>query len=204
MSGIAIYMEGGGDSASSKAAIRQGMDGFLSQIKISAQAKRLRWKLVTCGGRQNAFDAFKKSPPDPDYSTRILLVDSEAPVNTQPSAHLRVRDGWGLNGAEDKLLHLMVQTMESWIVADVEALAAYYGQRFRRNALPKNNNLEQAAKLDVASALVKATRATQKGEYQKIRHAGDLLRRIDPMLVRGRCPHCDRMFVELIAVIQAA
>jgi hypothetical protein len=95
------------------------------------------------------------------------------------------------------MIHLMVQTMEAWIVADPDALADYYGQRFRRNALPRTANLETVAKPAVATALNNATRDTQKGVYHKIKHASDLLKRIDRAKVQDRCPRCKRMFTTL-------
>jgi hypothetical protein len=196
-------MEGGGNTSNSRAAIRQGMDAFVRDIKDAARAKRMRWKLVACGGRQSAFDAFRGAPHDPDYQTRVLLVDAESPLLGSPCLHLNARDGWNLDPQRD-LVHLMVQTMEAWIVADVDALAAYYGQHFNKNALPVHNNLEEVAKSDVGNALDEATRNTRKGAYHKIRHAGDLLARINSGLTRTRCPNCERMFVELGTLIQRA
>jgi hypothetical protein len=97
----------------------------------------------------------------------------------------------------------MIQTMEAWIVADATALAGYYGQQFKGNALPKAANLETVAKADVAKALAKATEKTKKGAYHKVRHAGDLLRKIAPQTVRKRCPSCKRMFARISARIAA-
>ena len=88
----------------------------------------------------------------------------------------------------------MVQTMEAWIVADGDALAAYYGQGFRKTALPVTPNLESVSKRTIEKALEMATRATTKGRYQKIRHASQLLARIRPGRVRERCAACGRLF----------
>jgi hypothetical protein len=74
----------------------------------------------------------------------------------------------------------------------------------RAAALPGPENLETVSKTDVGRALTQATRETQKGEYHKIRHAEDLLKRVDPAIVRGRCAHCDRFFHGLTALIQGA
>jgi hypothetical protein len=63
----------------------------------------------------------------------------------------------------------MIQTMEAWIVADREALACHYGQRFGKNALPATQNLETLSKDAIAAALARSTQKTQKGTYQKIR-----------------------------------
>jgi hypothetical protein len=48
---IAIYIEGGGDSTSSKAQLRQGFDALLAPQKDAARARKMHWKLVLCGGR---------------------------------------------------------------------------------------------------------------------------------------------------------
>ena len=98
----------------------------------------------------------------------------------------------------------MVQTMETWLIADVGALGAYYGRQFNGNALPKHQDLEQAPKQLVDSGLVRATVKTQKGRYHKIRHASELLFRVDPEKVKERCPHCRRLFETLTAMIDAA
>lgn len=81
----------------------------------------------------------------------------------------------------------MAQCMEAWIVADPEALAAYYGQQFQTSSLPKRTCLDDEAKDAVYSALDAATRHTQKGSYGKIKHAGHLLQKIDASKVSKRC-----------------
>ena len=88
----------------------------------------------------------------------------------------------------------MVQAMEAWIVADPSALARYYGQGFRPAALPKTRNLEEVSKQDLERGLRQATQATGKGRYHKIKHASDLLKRIDVSTVTSRCDHCKRLF----------
>ena len=102
------------------------------------------------------------------------------------------------------MVHLMVQMMETWIVADPDALKAYYGQGFRANTLPRHQNLEEVSKRNIEQALDRATHGTQKEEYHKIKHAKDLLQRIDPMTVREKCPHCERLFDTLLRLIDPA
>ena len=205
MSAVAIYMEGGGDGKGTKAALRQGMDGFLGGLKDAARAKAWRWKLVPCGGRQRAYDTFSNAC---DHAGKneivILLVDAEGPVTAStPVEHLQARpgEGWDLAAVPEERIHLMVQTMETWIVADREALESYYGRYFEGNALPGTADLETVARNAVADALTQATRRTQKGRYHKVRHAADLLARIDPARARARCRHCARLFDALDAAI---
>lgn len=193
MSSIAIYMEGGGKRANSKAMLRTGMDAFLAEIKNAYRAKGWHWKLVPCGSRNEAHKGFQNG----DADIVVLLVDSEDPVSLPPTDHLKARDGWNLNGVNDDYVHLMVQSMEAWIVADPDALAAYYGQGFQKNALPRHQNLEKVNKDDIGDSLDRATQKTQKGKYHKIQHARHLLQCINPTIVRKRCPHCKRLFETL-------
>jgi hypothetical protein len=200
MNSIALYVEGGGDSAQQKAELRQGLDALLKSQKQAAQNKRLGWKTIPCGGREQAFDAFCHALQTTGGDTLvILLVDAEAPVDPESQhdemrnaqvrvRHLRQRDGWNLSNIDPKRIHLMVQCMEAWLVADPESLSAFYGKGFQLRRIPSRLNLEDEPKQDLQNKLKIATRKTQKGEYHKIKHASKLLQLIDPVKVEKRCP----------------
>ena len=113
------------------------------------------------------------------------------------------RDKWDLSFASEDAVHLMVQSMEAWIIADPETLASYYGQGFRRRGLPRARNLETVSKADLIRRLEEATERTQKGRYHKIKHATDLLKRIDANKAKNRCPHCRQLFDTLGQIIAA-
>jgi hypothetical protein len=202
VSSIAIYLEGGGNTAHTKAALRLGMTEFLSPLKEAVRAKAWRWKLVPCGGRNSTFEHFKNAVENGDDTIVALLVDAEGPVKNSIRAHLRARDNWDLSFASDDVVHLMAQTMESWIVADPEALSAYYGRNFQIDALPKTVDLETVAKGDIGKALDGAIRLTQKKKYHKINHASEILTLIDREKVRKRCHHCARLLDTLLKMIQ--
>jgi len=202
LSGIAVYMEGGGGSTDSKAAIRLRMAEFLREVRDQARSRRWQWKVVACGSGDAARDAFNHAIAQNPDVFNVLLVDSETAVNGTARAHLQAR-GWHLEVAEERI-HLMVQTMETWIVADVATLTNYYGQGFRPTVLPQAADLETVAKTAVANALEHATRDTQKGPYHKIHHASALLKRIDPAMVMQRCRHCGRLFEILTGRLQGA
>ncbi len=195
---IAIYMEGGGPKSNSQAMLRQGMDAFLAKIKDAYCKKKWNWKLVPCGGRDEAHKRFQNERRNNNADIIVLLVDSETKVFKKPAAHLAARDGWNFDGVDGDFIHLMVQTMETWIVADPEALASYYEQGFQANTLPRHQNLEAVRKRDIAQALNRATQRTRKGKYHKIQHARHLLQQIDPVTVREKCPHCERLFEILL------
>ena len=204
MSGVAIYMEGGGNKGNGRAVLRQGMDAFLDPLKQAARDKSMRWKLVCCGSRDEAHRAFQNALRNGDDGIVVLLVDAEGPVEAQPRAHLHARDGWDLTDIDGQSVHLMVQMMEAWIVADADALSGYYGQRFNQVALPRTDDLERVGKPVLEDSLQRATQRTQKGRYKKIAHASDLLKRIDAEQVKARCRHCGRLFDELGRMIDAA
>ena len=204
MTGIAIYMEGGGDGRATKEALRQGMDALLRPLKQAAREKALHWKLVCCGGRSETFRRFRNEITTARDTLVILLVDAEEAVHESPSIHLQVRDGWDMGFADDDAVHLMAQVMETWIVADSVALGRYYGRGFDENALPKGSDLEDVSKADITDALERATRHTTKRPYHKIWHAKDLLARIDVEQVKNRCPHCRRLFEALGQKIRLA
>lgn len=214
MTQIAFYVEGGGDTAQQKAELRQGFDGLLLSVKSKATAKRLRWKLACAGGRRAAYEAFINAVRTNPDAINVLLVDSEDPVAPETGdpardaaacvAHLGQRDGWDFSATRPERVHLMVQSMEAWIVADPDALAAYYGQGFAPNVLPARPNLEEEPKPDVNDKLARATRGTKKGEYGKIKHAGQLLQRIDPARVARRCPRFASLTRWLEQTIEAA
>lgn len=207
MSGVALYMEGGGPGRSGRAALRLGMDHFLRPCKLAARRRRLSWKLVPCGSRREAYRRFKKACEDSGPNEmQMLLVDSEAPVTLPPREHLqeRVGDQWDLGFAKDCAVHLMVQFMETWIVADPGALADYYGRDFITSKLPRRLDLENEPKASIERALKEATKGTQKGVYHKISHAGELLKRLNQTRVHDRCRHCKRLFEALDEIIEAS
>jgi len=150
VSAIAVYMEGGGDSKEGKARLRQGMSEFLRKV---VSQKKPGWKVFTCGSRNDAHDAFLNTKKTSPETFSMLLVDSEGPVNQPPRTHLKQRDGWKLTGVSEDSIHLMIQVMEAWVVADAEAVEAYYGQHCRKNALPQAHDLEGVEKERIHEAL---------------------------------------------------
>lgn len=216
MKKIAIYVEGGGDTAQQKAELRNGFDQLLNVQKQAAQVKRLGWKLVPSGGRDAAYKDFINAVQHADKDTLcVLLVDSEMglkpelPVDAKETHelksrrqhadarvrkdHLVSRDGWDLKEIPPECIHLMVQCMETWIVADPDGMAVVYPKDFHPNQLPARLNLEDEPKTAVHTKLAAATKDTTKGEYSeanhsKIKHASKLLENIRADRVADRCP----------------
>jgi hypothetical protein len=174
------------------------MGEFLRELRECARRKRIKWHVILCGGRQNTFEVYRDALVAHPEAFNILLVDAEGQVTGDPWQLLFQRDGWGQpSGAGDEHCHLMIQTMETWLIADMDALSKFYGQGFSRGALPRRPDIEQIEKVALARALIRATQRTQKGEYRKIRHGAAILVRIDPAIVRRAAPSCERLFATL-------
>ncbi len=200
---IRIFVEGGGDGAVTKTRLREGFDGFLRSLKAVAQKRHVHWRVIPCGGRQAAFDSFATAVRTFPHVYSLLLVDSEEAVSGQPHQHLQQREpAWDCDVAPSDRYHLMAQAMEAWFVADPDAVAGFYAQGFRPNSLPPTRNVEEVPKVALATSLKMATEKTQKGAYHKIRHASELLKRIDPAKVCDRAKHCQRLFDALGEALQ--
>jgi len=203
---VRLYVEGGGDYKAGKSAIRHGVAEFLKRGGLS------RVQVVACGNTDGAIQDFADALKTHPKARNLLLVDSDGPVSVSAKSHVVAGSGPGkgrdwrrakLKGVPEDRVHLMVQIMESWFLADPEALRCYYGQDFNGSALPRRSNVEEVPKEDVKSALANATRNTKKGEYHKIRHAPNLLMRVDPAKVRTRAENCERLFKALLAGVTA-
>ena len=197
---LKLIVEGGGDKKS-KSLNRECRQAFASFLEKAGLAGRLP-SIEAAGGREQAYDAFKTAHAR-DFRTVVLLVDAEAPVTAPDSwTHLQTRDGWTRPvGATNDQCHLMVQVMESWFLADHEALANFYQQRFRPQALPGNpRHVEPIAKSDVENGLERATRDSSKGGYHKGRHSFEILASLDPARVTAASPHAKRFIQALLSL----
>lgn len=156
-------------------------------------------KVKLSTGGANAVEDFVSGVRKFPNAVNILLVDADGPHS--PAAVQEVRRRINRYAPEiqvaDDRLHFMVQVMESWFLADRAVLQAYYGQGFAENRLPANRQVEQIGKEDVISGLEGATRDSGKGRYHKTRHAPALLERVNPALVRGAAPACEKLFAAL-------
>ena len=155
-----------------------------------------------CGKRDAAHRDFHNACNSHPDAFNLLLVDSEGPVNNTPKHHLNKRDGWSLELSE-KHYHLMVQTMESWLIADVDALKQFYGQSFQKSSIPPNNNVEQIPKNQLTKSLEKASQNSQKGKYHKIRHAAKILKQLNAATVQSKALHCKRFFQTVSTLINS-
>lgn len=200
MVGVKLYVEGGGDSHSLIIRCREAFREFLEKAGFNGRMPRI----IACGGRQAAYDRFKTS--NDSKETSLLLIDSEEFVTSHsPWDHLANRSGDGFTkpaNATDDHCHFMVVCMESWFLADKDALSSFFGQGFNANSLPKNTNVESISKKDIYDGLQNATRHCKtQAPYGKGKHSFDILLKIDPEKVCDASCWAKRFLVTLDAIV---
>ena len=195
-------MEGGGDQRDKSQPLREGLGQFLAPLRERARLRKINWDIMVCGSRNSAFDNFKTALKVHPEAFNILLVDSEGPVHQQPWAHLK-RDRWKKPArVKEENCHLMVQAMEAWLIADVDALRAFYGQGFNSNPIPKTKDVESVEKARLVSSLRQAIRKTSKRDYDKTRHAPKILALLNAEKVQKKAAHCKRLFNTLTKIMK--
>jgi len=202
MVGCKLYVEGGGDGKPLRTECREAFSKFLEKAGLRGAMPRV----VACGSRNEAYERFCTALGQGQQA--FLLVDSEGPVEAsvetgppeawRPWEHLRRRDGWKKPAqASDGDCHLMVQVMESWFLADKEALAAFFGQGFQEGALG-SQSVETVAKEEVFRGLGQASRhcKTQK-PYAKGPQAFKILASLQPENI-GKASPWARRFMDTL------
>ncbi|MBL8848806.1 MAG: DUF4276 family protein [Planctomycetaceae bacterium] len=194
MAKIHIYFEGGGAGGSLRSECRRAFGKFFERAGFAGRMP----KVIPSGSRSKAYSDFCRAVLHPEPGVLpMLLVDSEAPVAGTPWSHVgqQQNDQWTCpQAATDDHLHLMVQCMESWFLADVEVLQQYFGNGFNQGALPATKNVETIAKSTVLNGLHSATRQSdKKGAYRKGRDSFELLERLNPQKVAAASMQARRL-----------
>lgn len=191
-----IYAEGGGEGQLLQIVFRKGWSEFFKSAGLAGRLPRV----VRGGDRQKTFDLFRTAVEHPDPDTLpLLLVDSEEAVQAGHTTwqHLKKRDNWDPPaGSTEDQAFLMVQVMETWLLADRAALRKYFDQHFNEKKLPNWPDLEAVSKEQIASALDSATTACKK-RYAKGAVSFELLARTDASKVESACPHAERLLTVL-------
>ena len=191
-----LYIEGGGDNRRLGAQFREGWTSFLRIAGLSGHMP----KVIRGGSRRQTFDRYAKEVENPrPRIVPLLLVDSEDAVDTAHSVwqHLRAHDGWHKPAhAGENDAFLMAQVMETWFLADRDALRDYFGPLFMENALKAWAELEHVPKATVVEALEKASARCPK-PYTKGKISFELLAKTDPARVETACPHAEEFLIRL-------
>ena len=164
---ILIYIEGegGGGTTAKRHAhdgeFRQAWKAFLKPLADQAErAKIRRFRCIPGRGGASTTEKFAHPLPQQKGALRILLIDSEGPVAdvAKPwTGREQKRPHW----ADDKHCYLMVQCLETWLLADADKLREHYDSRskkcFQDNKLKDWSNLESISKKTLQEALESAT-----------------------------------------------
>jgi hypothetical protein len=170
--------------------LKEGLHSFFGKLAFEGYSRRCRVHFIAGRGRDDAIHDFQDALESHPSSWNVFLIDSEGPDDGRLFARLR------LPATCRKSVFWMVQLMESWFLADIQALKLYYGKGFRGTQLRARREVEKIPKKDVMKWLENATKATRKGKYDnktKTDHAPRLLGLIDPALVSEACPNCRRI-----------
>lgn len=198
---VHLFVEGGGNS--NKALKIECRKAFAKLIEAAGFDGRMP-RIVACGGRGGAFDAFQTELQT--SSTAVLLVDSEGPVFSESVwQHVKNRDGDGWEkpaSANEDDLHFMVQFMETWLIADVDAIKLVFGNSFKEKKIPKNQNLESVSKNKIMDGLEKATQDCSS-QYNKGVHSFKILASVNPEKLTKECPYAKRFFAHLNSILPA-
>ena len=183
---VKIYVEGGGPNGGDSAC-RQGFKRLFEKCGFVGRLPRV----MPCGSRNEAYDDFRNALARAARDDIImLLVDSEDPVPdiNRTWNHLHQRDNWQRPpGADDEDVLFMTTSMETWIVADHDALREHFGRNLQVNALPAMDNLEHRGRDDVLTGLQRATRNCP-GPYSKGPRSFVILGKLNPDVLEQRLP----------------
>jgi hypothetical protein len=186
-----IFVEGGGTSNELRTRCREGFHKLLENAGFTGRVPRI----VACGSRNDAFDAFKTAHTSGRYDYVALIVDSEDAVNDseKPWVHLTNRDPWErpANTTDDQVF-LMTTCMETWLVADRAALKMHYGTNLQDSSLPALTTLETRHRHAVQDALVHASRNCTNF-YAKDKRSFALLAVVKPATLQTHLPAFARM-----------
>lgn len=191
-----IYIEGGGEGRALEVLFRRAWARFFGSAGLVGRMPAV----VRGGSREETYRKFSTAVAAArSQEVPILLVDAEGPVASDHTVwqHLGKRDDWSRpNGAEEDQAFLMVQFMETWLVADPDGLAKYFGAGFRPSALRSWPDLEGVPKETVLRALERAS-AKCRTPYAKGKVSFELLAVTDPKSVEAKCPHARRFLEHL-------
>jgi len=183
VSEVRVYFEG-------SSRLRPGFTQFLRRVL----ARRVGIKCIPCRDRASAIRDFRKAVGLRRPGEDILLIDSEGPDNG------KLFEGLKLPKANRRCVFWMVQMMESWFLADPEALARCY-EKLDRRALKDHLDVETIPKRDVEAILKRATRiCSQRYDRRtgaKTTMAPKILAELVPARVREKARNCDLLLSHL-------
>lgn len=205
---VRIFVEGGGDSKELKSRCREGFRKLLENSGFQGRMPGF----VACGGRNKVFDMFCTSAQrDGDQLRSYLLVDSEDPVEGEDYSpessiawiHLKKRDRWDQpDGVLNAQALLMTTCMETWIMADRDAIHTFFGGTIREASLLPMYELEKQPRDKVLESLISATENCGRSKaFRKGKRSFELLIHLNPKTLQQNLPHFQR-FIQTLSQVK--
>ena len=160
----AIYLEGGATGQDSKEVTIRCQQAFSKLLdKMGFEGRQP--KLVACGGREKVFTRYCTEHSGASGQYIAMWIDSEEPIKNDIEktweyiGQLKdIKNFSKPEGANDDQVLFMTTCMETWIIADIETLKDYYGDKLNTNPLnPKSKTLESMVRGQALEAIQKAT-----------------------------------------------
>jgi hypothetical protein len=197
---VRVYIEGGARGRVADNDFRKGWKKFLRELhELAREHGYAGLEPVRGLGRGNAFRRFKKHMLEYPDDLCVLLVDAETvvPKGTKVWDVVAKREGdkwerppW----ATEDQLYLMVHFVETWLIADHEALSQFFKHKFNASCLPKSD-LENLSKKKIEDSLKEAT----NGAYQHgLSHR--IVELVRPTKIK-ELDHGERLFKNLAKLI---
>lgn len=159
---VTIYIEGTSDE-------RAGKLRIAFSLLLSKSNPRKRFKIVMGDDKGKTIQKFQDGLTDTG-DQKALLTDLDASPSKAASAREK------LPIAEQSAYFLMIQEVEAWFFSQPQVLKDYYKKEFTLGKFEGKRADNIPSPSDVLANL---TSRTQKGKYDKVRHACDLLPKLD-------------------------
>ncbi|MBO0936881.1 DUF4276 family protein [Fibrella sp. HMF5335] len=140
----------------------KGAIGRLLEQKL----KRKMPRIIMGDGKNQSVDKFLHQPKDRE---KTLLIDLDA----DDTERERILEEYDLI-SYDKTVFFMIQEMEAWFLSQPTVLEQYYGIEFTSKIRRPAHTIA-----DPCSELQRLTKNTKKKTYHKVKHAVELLPKLD-------------------------
>jgi hypothetical protein len=155
---ITLFMEGSSNDKNGN--LRQGFGKLFEQ--------KLKGKMPKIILGDDKHSTIRKFNADKLSEKKLILIDLDASEEDRDSELTKL----GLDKAH---AFFMIQELEAWFISQSEILDSYYSTDIKSKIQTK----DPKAISNPSDLLIQLTKKTKKGEYHKVKHATDLLKKLN-------------------------